>query len=474
MGMKPSVISTLCAVSIILGCGAPVSTTPTALPRPPDQVAGPAEAVPSTTGRCAIADLDERTNAELFERLADRRDPQAEACYLEMLEGFKSGAKETENNARWAARAVAATKLMSASRPLLDVFIALSATRAPSVPNAIAVARPIPVEAPVTSTATPSSPKSMRCSSAGASMVGARAGARLDKAARRPARALKARGSCDRVRAMTVPREHVVLPRRDLAPYVESIRWAEARGDGTYPLEHLPDARATILFRLTADRRGDLSVAGPRTRAHFKLAHRVPLLVRVVFRAGCAYPFLGVPVRLAADSLIPLSYLWGAAAADLGDQLVAARAAGKVIAALEGALVARLRAADVFEPAGARLARSAVHLVADRARLGEPLRVGALAAELGVSVRHLRRAFADAVGLAPKQCARVARLSRALEAPGDWAERARLAGYYDQAHLIGEFRAMLGATPEAHAQGRLPERRACGDVTRTALRALSR
>jgi AraC-like DNA-binding protein len=123
-----------------------------------------------------------------------------------------------------------------------------------------------------------------------------------------------------------------------------------------------------------------------------------------------------------------------------------------------------LRADDVFEPAAARLACRATRLVATQADLGLPVRMTAVAAELGVSLRHLRRAFAEAVGLAPKQYARVARLHRALGAEGDWSQRARLAGYYDQAHLVGEFRALLGATPEAYARGRGPVRQLCGGI----------
>jgi AraC-like DNA-binding protein len=62
--------------------------------------------------------------------------------------------------------------------------------------------------------------------------------------------------------------------------------------------------------------------------------------------------------------------------------------------------------------------------------------------------------FRDTVGVSPKAFARLARFRRALRAardnaPASWASIAASAGYYDQAHLIAEFRAIAGVTPRA-------------------------
>ena len=78
----------------------------------------------------------------------------------------------------------------------------------------------------------------------------------------------------------------------------------------------------------------------------------------------------------------------------------------------------------------------------------------AVASGLGVSERHLRRVFHETVGVSPKAFAKLTRFHRALRAARDdahagWASIAAAAGYYDQAHLIAEFRAIAGATPRA-------------------------
>jgi AraC-like DNA-binding protein len=85
------------------------------------------------------------------------------------------------------------------------------------------------------------------------------------------------------------------------------------------------------------------------------------------------------------------------------------------------------------------------------------VRIGELARELGWSRKRIAARFRDHIGLTPKRTARLLRFERARElaetpAPPDWARIAREAGYYDQAHLINEFRSFTGRTPETFFQ----------------------
>jgi transcriptional regulator GlxA family with amidase domain len=74
-----------------------------------------------------------------------------------------------------------------------------------------------------------------------------------------------------------------------------------------------------------------------------------------------------------------------------------------------------------------------------------------LAGRAGLSPRQLRRVCLEQTGLTPKFLARVTRFRHALaEAhryPGAFAGFAVDCGYYDQAHLINEFRELYGRTP---------------------------
>ncbi|GHE62302.1 AraC family transcriptional regulator [Streptomyces longispororuber] len=80
--------------------------------------------------------------------------------------------------------------------------------------------------------------------------------------------------------------------------------------------------------------------------------------------------------------------------------------------------------------------------------------VARLAAGVGRSTRQLENRFREQIGVAPKAAARILRLQRArrlLLAGRSQAETAALCGFYDQAHLSGEFRAMTGCTPGRYA-----------------------
>jgi AraC-like DNA-binding protein len=84
------------------------------------------------------------------------------------------------------------------------------------------------------------------------------------------------------------------------------------------------------------------------------------------------------------------------------------------------------------------------------------VRVAELAAETGLSARRLGALFQAEIGLAPKEAGRVFRFTHARQqigqamadgAGGTFAGIAAECGFYDQAHLAREFRALAGCPP---------------------------
>lgn len=78
--------------------------------------------------------------------------------------------------------------------------------------------------------------------------------------------------------------------------------------------------------------------------------------------------------------------------------------------------------------------------------------VSEIARSCGVSERHLERLFREHVGIPPKTLARLMRFQRAVAAfdnNTNWAEIAADAGYYDQSHLLHDFRQFADETPAA-------------------------
>lgn len=87
---------------------------------------------------------------------------------------------------------------------------------------------------------------------------------------------------------------------------------------------------------------------------------------------------------------------------------------------------------------------------------GGLLPIAELAAEVGWTSRHLRDRFHTEIGLTPKAAARIVRFDRArrrlqhehaLAGPPTLARIAPAFGYFDQAHLAREFRALAGCAP---------------------------
>jgi AraC-like DNA-binding protein len=75
-----------------------------------------------------------------------------------------------------------------------------------------------------------------------------------------------------------------------------------------------------------------------------------------------------------------------------------------------------------------------------------------LADQTGISKRSLQRLFREYVGVPPKWVIRRYRLHELIERleagdPLDWPDLALELGYFDQAHLINDFRAITGYSP---------------------------
>lgn len=229
------------------------------------------------------------------------------------------------------------------------------------------------------------------------------------------------------------------------AASVAALSVHEIAGELRGTLVPRPEARIVLRFGGAAQGGLDVHALGPREQVHRKRVAGGQRIVVARLRLGTHEAVLGAPASAIAGGPVALQDLWDDTA-PLFDRLAGARSLAEAAAVLEGAIVQRLHGSGVRD-APPRLALEA-------ARRLEAANVDAVAADLGVSARHLRRVFRQALGMGPKAFARLARFHRALrDARRDgrmgWADIAASAGYYDQAHLIAEFRAIAGVTPRA-------------------------
>jgi AraC-like DNA-binding protein len=168
-------------------------------------------------------------------------------------------------------------------------------------------------------------------------------------------------------------------------------------------------------------------------------------LIAVRFHARGAYLFFPTPLSAVTAALVELEEVWGKRASDSTERIALASGMGARVRIVEEMLLASLRQKDRFDRAVDRC----LHLI-DTA--GGQVRIAELASEIGVGNRQLTRRFEHAVGVSPKEFARVSRFLngvRRLRAspPRTLTETALECGYFDQAHFNHDFRESAGMTP---------------------------
>jgi AraC-like DNA-binding protein len=218
--------------------------------------------------------------------------------------------------------------------------------------------------------------------------------------------------------------------------------WTRTIPPGERARPVLPDGCVDVVHQLG----GGLFVAGPDTGPVEVDAAGGATFVGMRFRTGYASAALGVPADAVRDARVTLEEIWGAPAAELADRLAGCTGADAATAAVNAAVLARRTRMAAPDP----LVLEAV------ARVARPgARVAALASELHVSERQLRRRFVAAVGYGPKTLERIVRMRRVLAAAGTardegLATLALDAGYADQSHMTREFARLTGRTPSAY------------------------
>jgi AraC-like DNA-binding protein len=243
-------------------------------------------------------------------------------------------------------------------------------------------------------------------------------------------------------------------PRSDLADTV--LGYSGFRGDLRLARElHLPTGLPAIVANLGAPFRVfdpldhthatwqvDVNVMGPHARPFLaETPYARELMVATLTPAG-AYLVFGHPMADLANRWIALVELVGAEGPRLGRRLRDAVGWEARFACLDGFLESRL--------ARARQPVRDMQTIWLRAQAAG--RVSDLADEVGVSHKHLVSLFHEQIGLTPRLVARLARFNRALRRLGaaghaNWADAAQACGYFDQSHLINDFRDFAAATP---------------------------
>lgn len=238
------------------------------------------------------------------------------------------------------------------------------------------------------------------------------------------------------------------LPADELAFFVEHywiVGW-DLRGQEPYPSEVLPHPCVHLVIEKDRSR-----IYGVIREKFSHLLTDEGKVFGVKFRPGAFYPFWGSPVSGLTDGSVGLRDAFGAEGERLEKAVLSTEGDGEMVGVAEAFLRERLPERDDNVET---INRVTGLIAADRTIT----RVEEVAVRSGIGKRTLQRLFERYVGVGPKWVIRRYRLHEAAERLSEgkavnFAELALDLGYFDQAHFLKDFRALVGVTPADYARG---------------------
>lgn len=235
-----------------------------------------------------------------------------------------------------------------------------------------------------------------------------------------------------------------------LSLFVDTLGWTRVLATGGHAVEfnRVPEGIVHVVclvdYRANGVEQACLLVSGAHDVVHpMPMGRGETLLAQL--RPGSAKAVLGVPASAVTNALLPAEMLWGTSAVEIAERIAARRTTAERLQAFAAALVDRVCAApeaDLF------VMRAAAYLRSDP----RAWTIHRFNSRTGYSERQTRRKFDEWLGLPPKTFAKTLRLMEVLREASpacDWSLVARRIGYHDHAHLIHDFKKMVGMTPRA-------------------------
>ncbi|HEX7804209.1 MAG TPA: helix-turn-helix transcriptional regulator [Pseudoxanthomonas sp.] len=252
----------------------------------------------------------------------------------------------------------------------------------------------------------------------------------------------KARGVLRSAPAPGVFHHARLLPPAALAAVVQHfwiVRW-DLRGCPAQIRETLPHPNAHLVLEA-----GGARVHGVHTGRFTSVLEGQGAVFGVKFRPGGFHPFLRAPLSTLRNRNVPLRELFGAESDRLGPAVLSQQEDAAMAAAAADFLVSHLPPVDGEVE---RVGRIVDGIAVDRSvntldDLVERWRIGK---------RALQRMFNEYVGVGPKWVINRYRMHEALERMEqddelEWTRLALELGYFDQAHFIRDFKALVGCPP---------------------------
>ncbi len=168
-------------------------------------------------------------------------------------------------------------------------------------------------------------------------------------------------------------------------------------------------------------------------------------LFGVRFHPAGAFPMSRFSVHELTDKIVDLTELLGSRGRELEERIGNAYGFAERVGIFESHFLHRL----AVLPSDDKTVGFAAEMIV---KSGGTISVSRLAENIGVSERRLERKFRSRVGISPKMLARTVRFQNVVNniqsaANVDLLDTALSFGYFDQSHMIREFKEFSGETP---------------------------
>jgi AraC-like DNA-binding protein len=245
-------------------------------------------------------------------------------------------------------------------------------------------------------------------------------------------------------------------PHPALLPFVKGYWYLELAKGNSLPLSIAPIPEQCLYFyprSLPIPVFGDKKISNvPDNVLIGQSLHRSALIVpdnyvmfKISFQVGGFYRLFGMPMTLFAGNFFETVSVLGNPINELREQIYNAIDFQEIIELTEKYL---LKSAQNY-----KIEAQGIDLVLNQANLYQ-FSVDKMASDACLSTRQFERKFLDRAGISPKIYQRIVRFNRAMKLKAEfpqkkWIDITYECGYFDQMHLLRDFKQFTGDVPSS-------------------------